>query len=331
MTDAKIIVLTPVKNEAWIIEKFLTCTSFFADHIIIADQKSDDGSEKIYAKFPKVTVVENNNSKYDEASRQILLIDTARKLFPDVKRILFCLDADEIFSADSLSYNDVWERIRLMDPGTSIYLEKPDLLKGIQRGVRWRDNYFPIGYIDDGMLHSPTVIHSKRIPENAAGADVYINELKVLHFAHTRRNVQSAKLRYYSVIENINHSKSFYIRRYAYKSFYNEEKNYPPENIELMPAEWLKGWDDLNIDLRHLPDPEYSWHDFEVLNYFNQYGYERFHTDDIWDFDWEACRKFALERNLTSNTKPVVEPGFLKKVSLKLLDKLYLFYRKVKN
>jgi len=37
----RIVVVTPVRNEAWILERFLSVTSRFADHIIIADQALD--------------------------------------------------------------------------------------------------------------------------------------------------------------------------------------------------------------------------------------------------------------------------------------------------
>ena len=40
VSGLKIICLTPVKNEGWILERFLKCTSLWADYIIIADQSS---------------------------------------------------------------------------------------------------------------------------------------------------------------------------------------------------------------------------------------------------------------------------------------------------
>src|SRR6476659_3715040 len=98
MSRPQIIVLTPVRNEAWILDRFIKCTSLWADHIIIADQSSDDGSADLARKYPKVTVVENDNPEYDEADRQKLLLRTAR-LIPG-PRVLIALDADEIMSAN---------------------------------------------------------------------------------------------------------------------------------------------------------------------------------------------------------------------------------------
>ena len=40
MNRPTLVVLTPVRNEAWILRAFLEATSLWADHIIIADQMS---------------------------------------------------------------------------------------------------------------------------------------------------------------------------------------------------------------------------------------------------------------------------------------------------
>ena len=77
----RIIVLVPVRNEAWILRTFLDCASLWADHIIVADQSSTDGSAEIAAGFPKVTVIENPSLVYSEVERQRLLIEAARR-FP---------------------------------------------------------------------------------------------------------------------------------------------------------------------------------------------------------------------------------------------------------
>ena len=60
MNSIPIVVITPVKNEDWIIEIFLKVTSTFADLIIIADQYSSDASREIAASFKKVVLIEND-------------------------------------------------------------------------------------------------------------------------------------------------------------------------------------------------------------------------------------------------------------------------------
>jgi hypothetical protein len=100
------ICMTPVRNEAWVLHAFLKATSLWADYIIIADQISTDGSREIALSYPKVILIDNNNPDYDEASRQKLLIDKAREIEGD--KILFGLDADEVFSAN-FSETDDWQ------------------------------------------------------------------------------------------------------------------------------------------------------------------------------------------------------------------------------
>jgi hypothetical protein len=64
------IVMTPVRNEAWVLHAFLKTTSTWADFIIIADQMSTDGSRDIYKQYEKVIVIDNNNQDFNEAERQ---------------------------------------------------------------------------------------------------------------------------------------------------------------------------------------------------------------------------------------------------------------------
>ncbi|HSY54210.1 MAG TPA: glycosyltransferase family 2 protein, partial [Opitutaceae bacterium] len=123
-TRPTLICLVPVRNEAWILERFLQCTSTWADHIIIADQQSADGSREIAARYPKVRLVENPGIGLDEKTRQELLIAEARKV--SGPRILIALDADEMFSAN-FATSPEWPSLLAAAPGTSLWLERADL------------------------------------------------------------------------------------------------------------------------------------------------------------------------------------------------------------
>ena len=94
-----IICLTPVKNEAWILERFLRCASLWADHIIVADQASEDGSREIAQRFEKVTLIRNESSDYSEAARQRLLIAQPHREIAG-PRLLVALDADDCLTAN---------------------------------------------------------------------------------------------------------------------------------------------------------------------------------------------------------------------------------------
>jgi hypothetical protein len=327
----RIIVLTPVKNESWILEKFLSVTSFFADNIIIADQNSNDSSRRICAKFDKVILISNDSIDFNEADRQALLIETARKLFPNDKRILFCLDADEIISFNAIDNNNFWHKIRNLNEGDAIYIEKPDLLKGLNECVRWKNNYFPIGFVDDGRKHNPSQIHSMRIPNHCVSEKKYFDDVKILHLAHSRQNVQSSKLRYYSVIENIKKTKPVYLRRFAYPCFYDGWKVYSKESIEIIPSMWLENWKQKGIDFSNLNDPEISWHDLDVLSIFIQYGIKRFYLENIWEVDWEKVRMFAIMNNFPAPKKSIKKPGIVYIFMGKLIDFSYLCYRRLRS
>src|SRR5579859_3700235 len=119
--EAQIIVLTPVKNEDWILKEFLAATSRFADCIIVADQNSNDRSPFICKDFEKVVLIKNDSRDFNESERQKILIDKARALFPNNKRILLGLDADEIVAYDGLAKIQAWERIKSLPPGTTLF------------------------------------------------------------------------------------------------------------------------------------------------------------------------------------------------------------------
>ena len=100
MSTPLFIVMTPVRNEAWVLHAFLRATSLWADYIIIADQMSTDGSRDIYPQYDKVVLIDNTNPNFNEAERQAMLVAKAREIAAGRDCILFGLDADEILQAD---------------------------------------------------------------------------------------------------------------------------------------------------------------------------------------------------------------------------------------
>src|SRR2546427_2167384 len=68
--------------------------------------------------------------------------------------------------------------------------------------------------------------------------------------------------------------------------------------LERCPPEWFGRWEEAGIDMRSVVEEKYYWHDFEVLRYMNEYGARRFWLDDIWGFDWEACRLHAKHHTI---------------------------------
>ncbi len=287
----KLVVLTPIRNEEWILETFLRVTSQFADLIIIADQGSIDGSVSICSKFEKVHLVHNESSQYDEASRQRLLIETARELVPG-ERILLALDSDEILASNAFATDD-WQAMLNAEPGTILIFEKPNLYRNTDWCIRYEID-FPGGYVDDGAKHIGTKVHSLRIPVSKNAPRLILGEIKFLHYALLRPNGQAAKLRMYSVVENVSKTKSIFHRRRYYDAKANWEKQ---GKLEASEPGWFSGWEELGINVKTIRDQDYYWQDYETLSYLMRYGSLRFWLDDIWEFDWRNLAETDLDKS----------------------------------
>ena len=271
-----IVVVLPVKNEAWIIGRFLRITSLFADSIIVADQQSTDSTREICSQFPKVSLIENPDTHYDELARQRLLIKEARRRHPGPKVIL-ALDADELLSADSLT-SEGWTTIRAAAPGTTLLFDKPDILHPPTR-CRPAASPFPLGYVDDGREHGGSLIHSARIPSGPDIKNLAVEGIRFLHLAMLREKEFFARQRYYAVVENLNRTKSWRQRIQFY--------SVPLQRARLArqaaptPAEWTDGWRAAGIDVFAHDSSDDNLFTRSVLQSFQEHGVGLFHWDDI--------------------------------------------------
>lgn len=307
-SDPKVIVLTPIKNEAWILNQFLTITSEFADHIIILDQLSTDGSIEIAKAFDKVVLMQNSNENYDEAYRQQLLIDKARSLYPHNKRILIALDADELISADGVASWE-WATIKQADKGTVLYFEKPDLYLNANDCIRYKDNKWPLGIVDDeNLTHHAKTIHSIRIPLNENSPKLLLKEIVFLHIAYLRPSVQRAKFRFYSVKENISNLNPWYRRRRRYR---NPNHLLLNPVISPTPKKWLEH---KTFSLSDVKDSDETWHNEMVSKDIAKKGSSSFWLDDIWDIDW----------NRFNHSRRISPPPAVLTTLLKLIDRYVL-------
>lgn len=275
-----IICLTPVKNEAWILSRFLKAASLWADHIIIADQMSTDGSREIANSFPKVTLIDNNCENFNEPERQRLLINEARKI--EGPRILITLDADEIFTPNILTSAE-WQTALGADQGTIIQFQLANLCPGITK--MWLADYFSWGFVDDNRSeHSGSKIHSGRIPLPSSAKKLVLNSIKVIHFQYTDWERMESKHRWYQCYELVNkiNSPIRIFRRYHHM--------YENKNIEYIsiPTEWIKEYERLDIDITSVKCEDKLWWDKEVLTMFQEYGVAYFKGLNIWAVSWRA-------------------------------------------
>lgn len=287
----KLICLTPVRNEAWCLDIFLSITSLWADHIILADQNSTDGSKEIASKYPKVRLIKNDSDIYNEDERQKLLINESRKIKGD--KILIALDADEVFTANFNNTKD-WQRILKSKPGEVFGFQWANICPDLKNYFP-SSFYYPWGFHDDGITEHINYVrwmHSMRIPyPKSADSGYYeVTDFKVFHFAWLDRKRVESKNRFYQCLICIKDSNEHFISLFrSYKQ--KHEKNRP------IPPEWLENYEKININLSeqlNIPRSLY-WYDMEVKELFLKHGFSKFKYLDIWNKNWIAYMKNQIE------------------------------------
>ncbi len=280
-----IICLTPVRNEAWILDNFLKTASLWADVIIIADQMSTDGSREIALKYPKVKLIDNNSAAFNEPERQKLLINEARKI--EGQRLIITLDADEIFSPE-IFHSVEWRNVLNAAPGTIIKFQWANLLPGFKK--MWYGYYFPWGYMDDGAEHNETnKIHTGRIPLPEGHPVIEIQDFKVMHFQYTNWERMESKHRWYQCYERI-----MFPEKSAVEIFreYHHMLAIPKKNIIPVPQDWIDEYKKSQIDITvNYPD-FFDWFEEQIVNFIEKYGVATFKKIRIWDINWVDKAKF---------------------------------------
>lgn len=275
-----IVCLTPVRNEAWILGRFLRCAERWADHIIMADQGSTDGSGEIAARHPKVRVIRNPGAIVEEGSRQELLLAAAREI--PGPRLLLALDADEMLSANYAASPE-WPALLAAPPGTQICLERGDVYPFCQDiGVFHSPWLF--GFMDDDRPHQGRFIHSPRVPQDEHGPKLFLADIKVLHYQYTDWARMKAKHRLYEVIEALHDP-----RRGAI-SIYRQYHHMDVPNPCRVPIrhEWLDDYVRAGIDMTSTNvEGRYAF-DADTLSHLEKHGARRFAKLSIWDTDWVA-------------------------------------------
>ena len=292
--ERKIIVLTPVRDEDWVLGKFLWAYSHFADHILVLNQQSSDRSMEILGRFPKAVRVDYEENAYNESARSRILVDEARKRFGS-GCVLLAFDADEIPIWSCLS-SPMWSQLKLLEPGTVICFEKPEILTNPLRCVR--DPYrFPCGLVDDGRVHHGKLIHGERVPFSQNGKRFMANELVIMHLARVRWIEFCVRQSYYCAIENSRATKRYWWRTIYYSPrFFRKFGAGVSEDI---PNSWWEGYRESGRDLWSFHTARFNSFHLRVLRLFCEYGEPRFWRDDIWWEDWEPARIFFIEQGVS--------------------------------
>jgi len=279
----KLICLTPVRNEAWVLDAFLTATSLWADHIIIADQNSTDGSREIYKKYPKATVIENNMQNMHMSRTRQLLFDEANKIEGD--KIVITLDVDEVFVGNFLD-TDGWKRI-LNSKQNDVFDFKwlnlygsyyKSLVESKRPDGDWACNYGEKinGDWPDKYIHEPRL----KYPENAEW--ISINDIKVIHFSRLTPKRQDNKEYFYQVSTIYNDRFVSAIR--LHRMYFKGKEN--PELVDV-DAKIYDFYKENGVDFEKLISKDDGKYYFEeVARMFDERGTVFYRKLDIWNKKW---------------------------------------------
>jgi len=213
-----------------------------------------------------------------------MLLAAARQ-FP-APRLLLTLDADEMLTANFMS-NPEWRRMLEAPVGTVMYFKWVNLRPDLRS--YWSPEYdSPWGFMDDGVEHSGSVIHSVRVPVPAGAPKLHLQKIKVLHYQYTKWERMESKHRWYQCLERVMHPSRSAVDIYRQ---YHHMYSISPGEILPLPEEWMSGYEHRGIDMRTIRNEAMYWFDREVLKMFAQHGPKTFRREAIWEADWSAMAK----------------------------------------
>jgi glycosyltransferase involved in cell wall biosynthesis len=273
----KIIALTPVKNESWILPTYLSSIKKIADEIITIDDGSTDNSIQIL-RDAGVFVYDNKEvvkSGWAEHSIRQNLLKLGRE---HGGTHFICLDADEVLSANFIK--NARDIIKKLQPGQKLLFRWVNLWKNINY---YRNDNSPFGYIvkdfifcdDNKSSHDYAFLGVGRTPGkilNNNSINITQSEGVVLHFQFFAWNMTQLKQAWYRCSELIKGERNAKIINNTYSITLNN----PKAKLSPMLEEWIK-----DIILPKAP-PKTSWHLEKILSWFDEYGIEFFEPLQIW-------------------------------------------------
>lgn len=330
MSEAPLnIVMTPVRNEAWVLRAFLEATSLWADYIIIADQMSTDGSREMAKLFDKVVLIDNKNPEFNEAERQSMLVEKAREVAAGRDALLWGLDADEVLAANAFDTED-WKRIMNSVPGDVFWFKWAEICPNQKEYWLSPTTYYPWLFHDDGKEpHGNYVrnMHSMRIPYPIEEKQMYyVDDFRVLHLAYLNQHRVASKRRFYQFVDwEMNHQSPVTLSR----SYNQTKKN---DQLLTLPEEFLYKKDHYGFDLLELVDTAVTkcYMDSYVVDRLPRHSMKELRKLDIWDEDFLKTYKMddprrPMDRRIHSYLRKtaLVKDSTWIRVLDKMVKKLY--------
>lgn len=286
MEKPKIIVITPVRNEAWILDAFLTCTSSWADYIILADQHSDDGTREMAAKYEKVILIDNPTQEWYEYLCRTRLLEEALKIPGD--KIIFGLDADE-FLSEGFEKTASWQKI-IHSKGNEIFcfnwlnlFDDFNTAEYTCMHYEWAAHYDDsVDVIEEYKKREKHAVHCVRVPclETERCSYVFVDDFWVVHLAKLNHQKIRQKNDFYQVTwVDKNKEEANPISMYRGYSKY-----YPDQLVHLdAPVKLCRMGEDKDYSFL-VRTTDYGKHYVdEMVQVFEREGTEKFAKLCIWD------------------------------------------------
>ena len=323
------IVMTPVRNEAWVLRAFLESTSLWADQIIIADQMSTDGSREIAKNYEKVILIDNKNPEFNEAERQAMLIAKAREVSAGRDTLLWGLDADEVLAANTFETED-WKHIMNSKSGDVFWFKWAEICPNQKEYWLSPTTYYPWLFHDDGKEpHGNYVrnMHSMRIPYPIeAKQEYYVDDFRVLHLAYLNEHRVASKRRFYQFVDwELNHRPSKVLAR----SYSPTKKN---EQVLPLPSDFLYKKDENGFDLFEFVDTKVAkcYMDDYIVERMSRHSMKDLRRLDIWDDEFMKTNNLKDPRRLIDKwihsyyrKTALKTDGFMVRFVDSLIKKLY--------
>lgn len=300
------IVMTPTRNEAWVIRAFLECNGLWADYIIIADQMSTDGTREIIAEYQErwntvlttpstvhrtqytvhnmhqcqLIMIDNTNPEFNEAERQSMLVAKAREIAAGRDTLLWGLDADEILPANWQKTED-GQHILNSVKGDVFWFKWAQLAPDKKH---YGDSvYYPWLFHDDGVEpHGNYVrnMHSMRIPYPIEEKQMFrVKDFRVLHCGLLDPMRIAAKNRFYQFVDwEMNQRNAIILSRtYATHRIENQIVDDQFELESEAIAFPFDFWSLIELGAEH------TWFDDYIYERLSKYPVKQLRKLDIWD------------------------------------------------
>lgn len=286
-----LIVLTPVRNEAWILPAFLKATSLWADCIIIADQNSTDGSREIAMQYKKCIVIDNNAKEMHQAATRRLLFDKAAEVCKGRRALVFALDADEFLAYGGVECLD-WQKLVYSEPNTAFLFRWINVLPGNKYTLA-NENWYLAAHVGDGFFggqYPDFNIHEWRLPWPSVideSKTVRLKHFDVLHFAVWNKERARNKIKFYQV-SSLHRN----LRGYTAVGLYRQYHSLPcDEKYEELPDGVFDFYKRQGVDiLSEIKSDEIGQYYLdEMVKFIKEDGATRYARLDIWDKDFEAA------------------------------------------